>query len=75
MTLTQKQVEAMTADECSKHLKLLAKTYALEKTIDKEIWPHVDSISNALLWLEERIRYCQASENAINANKIRYGRE
>jgi hypothetical protein len=75
MTLTQEQVEAMTADECSKHLKLLAKTYALEKTIDKEIWPFVDSIANTLLWLEDRIRYCQASDNAINANKIRYGRE
>jgi hypothetical protein len=75
MTLTQEQVEAMTADECSKHLKLLAKTYALEKTIDKEIWPFVDSITNTLLWLEDRIRYCQASDNAIQANKIRYGRE
>jgi len=75
MTLTQEQVEAMTADECSKHLKLLAKTYALEKTIDKEIWPFVDSVADTLLWLEDRIRYCQASENAINANKIRYGRE
>jgi len=75
MTLTQEQVEAMTADECSKHLKLLAKTYALEKTIDKEIWPFVDSVADTLLWLEDRIRYCQASENAINANKIRYGKE
>lgn len=75
MTLTQEQVEVMTADECNKHLKLLSKTYALEKTIDKEIWPFVDSVTNTLLWLEDRIRYLQQSENAIHANKIRHGKE
>jgi hypothetical protein len=75
MTLTQEQVELMTSAECSKHLKLLAKTYQLEKPITKELWPHVDSISNALLWLEDRIRYCNQSEIAVQANKTRWGIE
>ena len=75
MTLTQEQVELMTSAECSKHLKLLAKTYQLEKPITKELWPHVDSIANTLLWLEDRIRYCNQSEIAVQANKVRYGRE
>jgi hypothetical protein len=75
MTLNKEQVELMTAAECQKHLKLLDKTYALEKPITAELWPLVDSIANTLLWLEERIRYCQASDNAIQANKTRWGNE
>jgi hypothetical protein len=75
MTLTKEQVELMTAEECQKHLKLLAKTYALEKPITKELWPLVDSIANTLLWLEDRIRYCNQSEIAVQANKTRWGNE
>ena len=75
MTLTQEQVEAMTAEECQKHLKLLAKTYQLENPITAEIWPLVDSIANTLIWLEERIRYCNQSEIAVQANKTRWGIE
>ena len=75
MTLTKEQVELMTAEECSKHLKLLAKTYPLEKPITEELWPHVDSIANSLLYLEDRIRYLQQSDNAIQANKTRWGNE
>jgi hypothetical protein len=75
MTLTKEQVELMTADECNKHLKLLSKTYALEKPITPEVWPVVDSIADTLLYLEDRIRYIQLSENAIQANKTRWGIE
>jgi hypothetical protein len=75
MILDKLQVEAMTAEQCQKHLKLLAKTYQLEKPITAEIWPLVDSIANTLLWLEDRIRYCNQSEIAVQANKVRYGRE
>jgi hypothetical protein len=75
MILKKEQVELMAADECSKHLKLLAKTYQLEKPITAELWPLVDSIANTLLWLEDRIRYCNQSEIAVQANKTRWGNE
>jgi hypothetical protein len=78
MILTKEQVEAMTSEQCSKHLKLLDKTYEMDKPLgllSPEQFDQVDSIANTLLWLEDRIRYIQASDNAIQANKIRYGRE
>jgi hypothetical protein len=77
MILNKEQVELMTAEECQKHLKLLEKTYPLDKSLSlltPELFDQVDSIANTLLWLDERIRYCQASDNAIQANKVRYGR-
>jgi hypothetical protein len=77
MILTHEQVELMTADECTKHLKLLDKSFPMDKPLSKlspELFDQVDSIANTLLWLEERIRYIQASDNAIQANKVRYGR-
>jgi hypothetical protein len=56
----------------------LNKTYEMEKPLSQltpEEFAQVDDIANTLLWLEDRIRYIQASDNAIQANKIRYGRE
>ena len=78
MTLNKEQVELMTAEDCSKHLKQLEKTYPLDKPLSKlspELFAQVDDIANTLLWLEDRLRYCNQSEIAINANKVRYGRE
>ena len=75
MLLSKEQVDLMSSEDCEQHLKLLDKTYALDKPITAEIWPQVDAIANTLLYCEERIRYIQQSENAIQANKIRYGRE
>jgi hypothetical protein len=43
--------------------------------LSPELFAQVDLIANTLLYLEDRIRYCQASDNAIQANKVRYGRE
>jgi len=73
MLLNKEQIELMTADECNKHLKLLAKTYPLDKTIDLELWPQVDSIANTLLWLEDHIVYCRQRDNVLEINKIRWG--
>jgi hypothetical protein len=78
MILHKEQVELMTSAECQKHLKLLDKTYEMDKPLIQltpEEFAQVDDIANTLLWLEDRIRYIQASDNAIQANKIRYGRE
>jgi hypothetical protein len=75
MLLNKEQIELMTADECNKHLKLFTKTYPLDKTIDLELWPQVDSIANTLIWLEDHITYCRQRDNALENNKIRWGTE
>jgi hypothetical protein len=78
MILTKEQVDLMTSDECSKHLKLLDKSFPIDKTLGlltPEQFAQVDDVANTLLYLEERIRYIQQSDNAIQANKIRYGKE
>jgi hypothetical protein len=78
MILDKLQVEAMTAEQCQKHLKLLDKSFPMDKylgLLSPEQFAQVDDIATTLLYLEDRIRYCQASDNAINANKVRYGRE
>jgi len=78
MILTKEQVDLMTSEQCQKHLKLLDKSFPMDKTLGlltPELFAQVDSIANTLLYLEDRIRYIQASDNAIQANKIRYGRE
>jgi hypothetical protein len=78
MTLTKEQVDLMTSVECQKHLKLLDKSFPMDKSLgllSPEQFDQVDGVANTLLYLEDRIRYIQASDNAINANKIRYGRE
>jgi hypothetical protein len=77
MILHKEQVDAMTAEECQKHLKLLDKSFPMDKSLgllSPELFAQVDLIANTLLYLEDRIRYCQASDNAIQANKTRYGR-
>ena len=78
MILNKLQVEAMTSAECQKHLKLLDKSFPMDKSLGlltPEQFAQVDGITDTLLYLEDRIRYIQASDNAINANKVRYGRE
>jgi hypothetical protein len=74
MLLSKEQVAELTEEQCEKHLKLLAKTYALEKPITAELWPQVDDIANTLLWLEDRIRALDISEKLTNANNARWGK-
>jgi hypothetical protein len=78
MILDKLQVELMTAEQCQKHLKLLDKSFPMDKylgLLSPEQFEQVDGVANTMLYLEDRIRYIQASDNAINANKVRYGRE
>ena len=78
MILNKLQVDQMTAEECQKHLKLLDKNFPMTQTLHRltpEQFAQADDIVNTLLWLEDRMRYIQQSENAINANKIKYGKE
>jgi hypothetical protein len=77
MFLNKEQVDLMTSEQCQKHLKLLDKTYEMDKPLSQltpEQFDQVDLIANTLLYLEDRIRYIQASDNAVLANKVRYGR-
>jgi hypothetical protein len=78
MILHKEQVDLMTAEQCQKHLKLLDKRFPMDKylgLLSPEQFEQVDGVANTMLYLEDRIRYIQASDNAINANKVRYGRE
>jgi len=74
MFLTKEQVELLTLEQCTSAIKTLDRTYPFDQDIRSEIWPLVDDIANTLLYLEDRVRYLQQSEVAINANKARYGR-
>jgi hypothetical protein len=74
MFLTHEQVQSLTLEQCTSALDKLVKTYPLDQDVRSEIWPLVDDIANTFLYLEDRIRYLQQSEIAINANKTRYGR-
>jgi hypothetical protein len=58
MTLTKEQVELMEAPEVDKQLRLLAKTYKLDKPIKEwatpELFNQLDDIINTLAYLEDR---------------------
>ena len=68
----------MTSEQCQKHLKLLDKSFPMDKSLGlltPEQFAQVDDVANTLLYLEDRLRYCNQSEIAIQANKTRWGNE
>lgn len=58
MNLTKEQVEQMELPEVERNLKLLAKTYKLDKSLKEwmtpELWDQLDNIINTLAYLEDR---------------------
>jgi predicted outer membrane protein len=58
MNLTKEQVEVMEAKEVDRQLRLLAKTYKLDKPLSEwmtpELWDKLDDIINTLAYLEDR---------------------
>lgn len=58
MHLTREQVEQMEQKEVDRNLRLLAKTYKLDKPIKEwmtpELWDQLDDIINTLAYLEDR---------------------
>ena len=58
MTLSKEQVELMDAKEVDRQLRLLAKTYNLDKPLSEwmtpELWDKLDDIINTLAYLEDR---------------------
>ena len=58
MTLTKEQVVIMEMPEVNKNLRLLAKTYKLDKPIHEwmtpDLFQELDNIINTLAYLEDR---------------------
>jgi hypothetical protein len=57
--LNSEQVDAMDYKQCKAALKLLFKTYDMEKPLSelsKEEWDSCDAVCNTLLWLQDRIK-------------------
>ena len=57
--LNSEQVDAMDYKQCKAALKLLLKTYDMEKPmskLSKAEWDSCDAVCNTLLWLEDRIK-------------------
>ena len=78
MFLTAEQANELTREDCELHLKKLARKYNLNKPLTEcwtEVWPILDEITNTLLYLEDRLRYLQQSEIAVQANKTRWSKE
>ena len=78
MFLTAEQANELTREDCEAHIKKLARTYNLNKPLTEcwtEVWPILDEITNTLLYLEDRLRYLQQSEIAVQANKTRWSKE
>ena len=75
MFLTAEQANEMSREDCELHLKKLSRKYNLNKPLTEcwtEVWPILDEITNTLLYLEDRLRYLQQSEIAVQANKTRW---
>ena len=78
MFLNAEQANEMSREDCELHLKKLARKYNLNKPLTEcwtEVWPILDEITNTLLYLEDRLRYLQQSEIAVQANKTRWSKE
>jgi hypothetical protein len=75
MFLTKAETDTFTIEQCEKHLRKLAKTYKLDKSLQEymtpELWDDLDNIVNTLLYLEDRIDYIKQLEhlNAIRPKK------
>ena len=58
--LNQSEVDVLSEQECLDQLKLLAKNYKLDQSIQEyltpELWDQLDDIVNTLIWIEDRIQ-------------------
>ena len=71
---TKEQIEQMEEAEVNKQLKLLAKTYKLDKNIYEwmtpELFEQMDDIVNALCYLEDRLHWLNHYEHLRGENKV-----
>lgn len=71
---TKEQIEVMELPEVTKHLKLLTKTYKLDKPIKEwmtpELFDQLDDIANTLLYLEDRQQWLNQYGHLRGENKV-----
>lgn len=71
---TKEQIELMEEAEVNKQLKLLAKTYKLDKPIHEwmtpELFAQMDDIVNTLCYLEDRLHWLKHYEHLRGENKV-----
>jgi hypothetical protein len=71
---TKEAIELMSQTEIKQHLKLLAKTYKLDRPIQEymtpELWDSIDDIVNTLLYLEDRLQWLEQYDHLRGENKV-----
>lgn len=75
--LTREEISELTIEQCQTELTNLAKEYDLDldhSLLDKSIQGQIDSITNMMLWLEDRIKSLDLTEKLIKANEIRWAK-
>lgn len=75
--LTREEISELTIEQCQTELTNLAKEYDLDldhSLLDKSIQQQIDSITNMMLWLEDRIKSLDLTEKLIKANEIRWAK-
>jgi hypothetical protein len=77
MTPSPEAIAAYTVEQCVQALAELSLSWDFDRSLlDPEhfrpVWPHVDEIANTALYLEDRIREIQTTEQARHANASRW---
>lgn len=78
MNITSEQADQLDQEQCEQLLKKLARKYPLQKEyvqLAAEIQLQADTIANSLLYLEDRIRHIEMTENLERANAARWSKE
>jgi uncharacterized protein YhaN len=73
--LTREQVELMSVDQCQECLDLLAQTWDLDQPLEQNwdrVWPNLDQIVDTMLYLEDRLKTLEMSQNLSKALTIRW---
>ena len=74
MILSKAQVEQMEMPEVNKNLRLLAKTYQLDKPIQEwmtpELFEQMDNIVNTLAYLEDRKHWLEHFGHLRGEDKV-----
>jgi hypothetical protein len=76
MILTKEQIDALTQEQAEKQLRLLERTFQVDKPfhdgMTPELWNQLDDIANNLLWLEDRISNLKMLNTLTKANEARW---
>jgi len=73
--LTREQVNLLSIKDCKQQLKDISKEYDLDKPLHliwQQVWDNLDDIVNTILYLEDRIKHLELSENLTKINLARW---